>query len=74
MGGRGICERFCIQLAVIGSLPLLPDGRIFGQITQRGPKKLSVAGKLGDQKWQNLTKSGRKDEKLIQLCVISLIL
>jgi hypothetical protein len=40
----------------------LPDGRIFGQITQKRPQKI-VHGreKLEAVKWQNLAKSGRKE-------------
>jgi hypothetical protein len=43
-------------------LALLPDGRIFGHITQKRPQKI-VHGqkKLEAVKWQNLTKSGRKE-------------
>jgi hypothetical protein len=41
---------------------LVPDGRIFGQITQKRPQKI-VHGrkKLEAVKWQNLAKSGRKE-------------
>jgi hypothetical protein len=41
---------------------LLPDGRIFGQITQKRPQKI-VHGrkKLEAVKCQNLAKSGRKE-------------
>jgi hypothetical protein len=45
---------------------LVPDGRIFGQITQKRPQKI-VHGreKLEAVKLQNLAKSGRKEaEKL----------
>jgi hypothetical protein len=42
--------------------PLLPDGRISGQITQKRPQKI-VHGrkKLEAVKWQNFAKSGRKE-------------
>jgi hypothetical protein len=40
----------------------LPDGRIFGQITQkRPPKNIHGRKKLEAVKWQNLAKSGRKE-------------
>jgi hypothetical protein len=44
------------------SFSLLPDGRIFGQITQKRPQKI-IHGrkKLEAVKWQNLAKSGRKE-------------
>jgi hypothetical protein len=44
------------------SIPLLPDGRISGQITQKRPQKI-VHGwkKLEAVKWQNFAKSGRQE-------------
>jgi hypothetical protein len=40
----------------------LPDGRIFGQITQKRPQKIvHDRKKLEAVKWQNLAKSGRKE-------------
>jgi hypothetical protein len=40
----------------------LPDGRIFGQITQKRPQKIVLGRKKMEAvKWQNLTKSGRKE-------------
>jgi hypothetical protein len=40
----------------------LPDGRIFGQITQNMPQKIVYSRKkLEAVKWQNLAKSGRKE-------------
>jgi hypothetical protein len=43
------------------SLPLLPDDRIFGQITKRRPtKNAHWRKKLEAVKLQNLVKSGRK--------------
>jgi hypothetical protein len=46
----------------VGQEPLLPDGRFFGQITQKRPQKC-VHGwkKLEAVKWQNLAKSSRKE-------------
>jgi hypothetical protein len=46
---------------LISKLPLLPDGRIFGQITPKRPQKI-VHGrkKLEAVKWQNLAKIGKK--------------
>jgi hypothetical protein len=42
--------------------PLLPDGRIFGQITQKRPQKIGHGRKkLEAVKWHNLAKSGRKE-------------
>jgi hypothetical protein len=41
---------------------LLPDGRIFGQITQKRPQKIVYGRKkLEAVKCQNLAKSGRKE-------------
>jgi hypothetical protein len=41
---------------------LLPDGRIFGQITQKRPKKFVHGRKKFEAvKFQNLAKSGRKE-------------
>jgi hypothetical protein len=41
--------------------PLLPDGQISGQITQkRPPKNFHGRKKLEAVKWQNLAISGRK--------------
>jgi hypothetical protein len=57
----------------------LPDGRIFGQITQNRPQKI-IHGrkKLEAEKWQNFAKSSRKeagkyfynylDEKPYKIC------
>jgi hypothetical protein len=43
-------------------LSLLPDGRKFGQITQKRPQKISIEEKkLVAVKLQNLAKSGRKE-------------
>jgi hypothetical protein len=40
----------------------VPDGQIFGQITQKRPKKIVHGQKKFEAvKWQNLTKSGRKE-------------
>jgi hypothetical protein len=64
------------------SATLLPDGRVFGQITQKRPQKI-VCGrkKLEAVKWQNLANSGRKeagkyfysylDEKPYNICNLS---
>jgi hypothetical protein len=41
---------------------LVPDGRIFGQITQKRPQKIIYGRKkLEAVKWQNLAKSSRKE-------------
>jgi hypothetical protein len=43
---------------------LVPDGRIFGQITQKRPQKIVHAGKkLEAVKWQNLAKKRQKKGK-----------
>jgi hypothetical protein len=40
----------------------VPDGRIFGQITQKRPQKIVHGRKnLEAGKWQNLAKNGRKE-------------
>jgi hypothetical protein len=55
-------ERNLLPLGVSFLRSLVPDGRIFGQITQKRPQKI-VHGrkKLEAVKWQNLEKSGRKE-------------
>jgi hypothetical protein len=41
---------------------LLPDGQIFGQVTQKRPKQFFLGKKKIEAiKWQNLTKSARKE-------------
>jgi hypothetical protein len=47
-------------------LALLPDGQIFGQISQRGPKKCSLeVKKLEALKLQNLAKVAEKRPEYI---------
>jgi hypothetical protein len=69
-------------LLATGIEPLLPDGRIFSQITQKRPQKIvNCRKKLEAVKWQNLEKSGRKeagkyfnsylDEKPYNICILS---
>jgi hypothetical protein len=42
--------------------PLVPDCRIFGQITQKRPQKIVDGWKIFEAvKWQNLAKSSRKE-------------
>jgi hypothetical protein len=44
-----------------GKEALVPDGRIFGQITQKRPQKIAHGRKkLEAVKWQNMAKSGKK--------------
>jgi hypothetical protein len=41
---------------------MVPDGRIFGQIPQKRPPKIVLGRKTMEAvKWQNWTKSGRKE-------------
>jgi hypothetical protein len=49
-------------MAIFFSLALLPDGRIFGQITQKSPQQIvHDRKKLEAVKWQNFAKSSRKE-------------
>jgi hypothetical protein len=62
-------------------LPLLPDDRFFGQITQKSPQKMFRAGKIGGGKIaeirKNLAEKGWKtflqlfNGESIYLCVFS---
>jgi hypothetical protein len=60
-----LCNSLQLQLVqkifrALNSQALVPDGRIFGQITQKRPQKIIY----GRKKWQKMAKSSRKEAKI----------